>query len=577
MAATGSKITILRWGVAWGPLSLAALLFLLAACWRLSLPGLQYDECLAAAPAVNFVRGTENAEPMQIRPSVIRPFGRPLPVMVMPYIGPVKPLLHAPLFAVFGISTVTVRWLPLLAGLASLGLTWWIGRRLATKAVADLTVVLLALDPSWVYYLTRDVGPAALAVTFKLSAVATGILWWRSRRHRDLVATAFFLGLGVSHKVDFLWVVAALVVPWLMLAGSELRSRFAGRKPWGSMALAALGFGVGAAPVVAFNLATAGATFGPFLERLLLSERGSFLAGFLPSLGTRLEQVAGLLNGDLVHRLFFRAPLDPVPLPAGDAALWLVPVLVPALATASLVGVTFLSRRVDARLGTFRLGPALGLHVAILLVASCFSPTALNPHHLLTLYPALHLAMALAAVSAAPVAGSRRWSSVRVGVLVGVVLLVNASNLAAVRSIDRGLQETGGVGFWSDTIVELAEDLDARGEPVTVMDWGFTNNLIVLTEGRLSLEPAYRELWRQAPVPKRFEPYLERHRLYLFHAPGFTLYPQVPGLFRELAASHGLEPRVEARFRQRDGREIYQVHRLVRQTAETTETTEATP
>jgi len=560
-------------GMRWGPLLpllLAALLFSLAACWRLSLPGLQYDECLGAAPAVNFVRGTENAEPMHIRPSMIHPFGRPLPVMVMPYIGPVKLLLHIPLLATLGISTVTVRLLPLLAGLVSLGCAWWICRRLWSRVVADTTVLLLALDPSWVFYLTRDVGPAALAVLLKLLAVVAGLRWWRHGRRRDLLATAFLLGLGVSHKADFLWVVAALAVPWLALAGAPLRSSLVGSRLAGrrgrSLLIAATGFALGAAPVVAFNLATEGRTFGPFLERLLVTERGSFLGSFLPNLGTRLEQTTGLLNGEMVHRLFFGvagAASAAGPTGPGDVLLWIVP----ALAAASLLWVSV----------TSRLGAALALHVAVLVAAACFSPTALRPHHLLALYPALHVAMAVAAVDLGrrltglgsgeepghQTSGhGRRW---RAGIVPAVtVALVGTVNLTAVLSVDRGLRETGGVGLWSDAIVPLAQDLRARGEPVVVMDWGFTDNLIVLTEGEVAMEPAYRELWRHPPAPELFEPYLAEGKLYLFHAPGFEQYAQIPGFFRELAEVHGLEPRVEARFRQRDGRVVARLVRLER-------------
>lgn len=542
-------------------MALAALVFLLAAGWRLSLPGLQYDECLAAAPAVNFVRGVENAEPMHIRPSVIRPFGHPLPVMVMPYIGPVKTLLHAPFFVLFGISTVTVRLLPLMAGLASLVLTGWLCRRLWDRTVANLAVVLVALDPSWVYYLTRDVGPAALAVLLKLAAVASGIRWWRCGGLWSLTTAGLLLGLGVSHKVDFLWVVAALVVPLAVLAPRALASRLRG---W-SAAAGGAAFLTGAAPVVAFNLATGGHTFGPFLERLLVSERGRFLGGFFEHLGTRLEQVASLLNGEAVHRLFFVSPR------AGGWG-WVIP----ALLVASLATLLVFALRDVTRISAGSLPesssprsprPTLGLllHLLVFLGASGFSPTVLQPHHLLALYPALHLALAVASVDLArwvAPTGRRAATVGAVGAL--VALVVGMANLRAVISIDQGLRRTGGVGYWSDAIEDLAAHLQARQEPVVVMDWGFTNNLIVLTEGEVPLEPAYRELWRHPPAPELFEPYLREGGLYLLHAPWLARLPEAPELFRSSVAEQGLRPVVETRFFQQDGREVFQLVRLVR-------------
>jgi len=541
-------------------LAFALAVFLLAAGWRLSLPGLQYDECLAAAPAVNFVRGVENTEPMHIRPSVIRPFGHPLPVMVLPYIGPVKTLAHAPFFALFGISTVTVRLLPLVAGLLSLVLSWWICRRLWGRWVAHLAVLLVALDPSWIYFLTRDVGPAALAVLAKLTAVALGIRWWRDGGLWSLAGTAFVLGLGISHKADFLWLVAALGIPLVVLAPRELAARLRGR----NLAVGGGAFLAGSAPVVAFNVATGGHTFGPFLERLLISEPGRFLGGFLGHFATRAEQVSELLNGDAVHRLFFAAPP-----PASWS--WVVPALVAVSGVGLLVLVLgrFVSRSpvAGSALSSSRSTLALLLHVVVFLVASCFSPTRLEPHHLLALYPACHVVLALGLVeSRRALSRHGRWrrGRWRTAVTVVGVTVVLAANLTSVFAIDRGLRRTGGVGYWSDAIDRLAEDLRERREPVTVMDWGFTNNLLVLTRGELRLEPAYRAVWRGELAPEPFARYVEPDALYLFHAPGITRYRRIPPLFRRLAARRGLRPRIEARFHQRDGREVYRLLRLVR-------------
>ena len=151
-----------------------------------------------------------------------------------------------------------------------------------------------------------------------------------------------------------------------------------------------------------------------------------------------------------------------------------------------------------------------------------------------------------------------------------MVLLVGAVNLTAVLHIDHKLQTTGGTGFWSDAITELADDLEVRGERVVLLDWGFTDNLIVLTEGRVALEPAYRELWRrpasQREMPEILAPYIEPGALYLLHAPGFARYRRMPDLFRAAAEEQGLSESIEARFHQRDGREVYRLVRLVERT-----------
>lgn len=532
---------------------LAVVGFLVASCIHLSLPGLEYDECLAAAPAVNFVESASEATPMQIRPSVIHLRDRPLPIMIIPYIGPVKTLAHIPVLALLGISPVTVRLLPVLVCLVSVLLAWILCRALWDRWVANATILLLALDPAWVYALTRDVGPASLAVLLKLVAVLLGFRWWRTGGLASLGGAAFALGLGVSHKVDFLWVVAGLLLPLAILALRGLRERLSAR-PAASALVAVGSFLVGAVPVVAFNVATGGRTFAPFLRDLLVTGRSQHLGRFVPAIRTRLEQMWGLLSGGEVHGLFFGSP-GPA---AGES--W---ILAPSLAVA--VAVVFLSvREIHDRLVAGRRGdrPTAGvlLHLLIVLVASSFSPWEFNSHHLLTLWPVPPLLVALALRDLAPAVAPS--SPIRRGAAVLLVTVVLASQLTIVVGIDRRLRSTGGVGFWSDAIYRLAEDLEERREPVVLLDWGFTNNLIVLTEGRLPMVPAYREMWRHEPSPELFGPYVAEGSLYLLHSPEFSRYPVVHRYLRELTARKGLVQKTVERYHQRDGRELYRLIRL---------------
>lgn len=543
----------------------AIAVFCIAACVQLDLPGLQYDECLAAAPAVNFVFSTEVAEPMQIGPSVIHIFRRPLPIMVMSYIGPVKTLAHVPFIAALGASPTTVRLMPVSVVALCLLLTWSVCRLVWGRRVAVLAAALVALDPSWVFYLTRDVGPAALAVLFKLLAVAAGIGWWRRGRSTRgrlwLAAAALALGLGVSHKVDFLWIVAGLLLPVLLLAARSAVRRL----DLGSGLLATGAFLVGAAPIVAFNVVTGGHTFTPFLAKLVHGEGTGGAADALAALGVRLQQLPHLPSGTIVERLFVGSSACEL----DQLETWIR--LVPT--GAIILGLAWLAIRSCHTGRSSRLEAGLLIHIAVVLAASCFSPTALNAHHLLTLYPAGHIVLAIALarlLKPASTAPARLLGAL----VVTAVLLANSTSVV---QIHRGLNATGGVGYWSNAITDLAEDLAARaaivsaddGEaapvpPVYVMDWGFTNSLIVLTAGNVPLEPVYRQLWRHPPSRALIAPYVAEGASYLFHVSDLTLYDELPALFAAVAESRGLELAVEARYFQRNGREVYRLVRLIR-------------
>jgi len=52
----------------------------------------------------------------------------------------------------------------------------------------------------------------------------------------------------------------------------------------------------------------------------------------------------------------------------------------------------------------------------------------------------------------------------------------------------QGLKTTGGIGVWSDGVLDVAKQLDQQysGRPVQILDWGLQMNLYVLTDGRLN-------------------------------------------------------------------------------------------
>ena len=504
-----------------------------AAAYDLALPGVQYDECLNAAPAVNFVTGRANTRPMQINSSVVEVLGRPFPLMVMTYVGPVKGLLYIPLFWAGGISTTTLRLLPWLAVVLTLPLLYALCLQLFDRRVAALAVVLLALDPALVFYLTRDVGPAALQVLFKLVALLFLARWWRDPRTGWLAAGMLVLGIAVSHKVDFLWVVAGLGVAAAAVAGSGVWARLR----WKGTAVGMLAFAAGALPVLLLNVLAGGATFAPLFARLSSGDIGT---RFVAALATRLTQTVTLLNGDLLSRLYAEEGIRTGPLAAA------MPLAV-ALSPLALLLVR--------RAGPARARPLAGLWIftVVVLVASCFSPYDLKGHHLLALYPALHVAVAVLLTAVSERMGGA-W------MLAPAVCVLLAANAAAVVSIYSVLQRTGGTRSWSDSIYAVNEYLVERGQPVVALDWGFTLNLMVLSAGELRIGRAYEEFWKKPVSAATLYRFIDRGTLYLAHPPGSEVFPGAFDAFVEAAGRRALTVRENAVFRTRDGRRVSTVY-----------------
>lgn len=522
----------------------AAALFLMGTLWHLSLPGLQYDESLAAAPAVNFVLGTTNSEPMQINPSVIHIFGRPLPTMVMTYIGPVKTMLHIPIFAVLGVSVETLRLLPILVVLACFPLTYDLCSRLFNRKVARITIALIALDPSHVFYLTRDVGPAALQVFFKLLALWVFWKWWQESKLRWFSSGMFLLGLGVSHKVDFLWIIGGLAMAILAVRGRELWNRLSLKATF----LGALSFCIGSLPILAFNVATGGHTFKPFFSTVLQSLTSS--DGSLgENLWTRVLQVLQLLNGDYISMLFTGQHIE-------NSVFFY---FFPSMMILSIPGL-FLFIRKRQSLPYAPVGISLWIFILTVLIATCFSPTQLSGHHLIALYPMLHVAIACTLASITTLVPFVQ----RFRLDMALVTLLFITNLVTVVSLNNSLEKTGGVGFWSDAIYDLNEYLYSRGETIAAMEWGFTNNLIVLSKGKVRISRVYKEFWEKGISAEVIKPFLSEKSRYLFHTPDFTEFqPAYDGL-SEAAARSGYSVHEEKFFYQRDAQKVYSIYRLER-------------
>jgi len=518
------------------------MLFIVLSGWNISLPGLQYDECLAAAPAVNFVTGNTHTEPMQITPSVVHIFGRPLPVMVMTYIGPVKTLLHIPIFFIGGISPLTVRLLPIIVVALSILLTFSITQSLFDTWSARATVLLIAVDPSFVYYLTRDVGPSALQVLFKLLSLLLFIQWWKTNRSLYFVMAALPLGLGVSHKVDFIWVIGGLTVALVPILGRQLLQRM----NWSLVLGGVIAFAVGAAPIVAFNIASGGVTFLPFVTKLSAeASAGGVSVG--AHTAERFDQLIGLLNGEQLTLLFSGSALLVKPISQ------LIPVSL-GLSALSFILLSFQRGR------TISIRPLVGLWLYSIIVfgATLFSPTTLSTHHLLTLYPMLHM------IIAASVGIFREGSPLMRRLWIGRIFVASLffASLAATLEIGSSLRATGGTGYWSNAIYDLNHYLLRRQSSVVAMEWGFTNNLIVLSKGELKIQRPYRDAWKDPLSAETVAPYLDREAVYLFHTSEYANFQSPFSALEEASHNHGFELVRETSFSQRDGKEVYTLYRI---------------
>ena len=255
-------------------------------CFRnIRQPGLYGDEAWGTIAAARLVWGTP-ADPAAHHRIVV--FGHPLPMMLNSYVGPVKPWIMAPSFAIFGVSVPVMRATSGTVGLLGIVALYFLVRGEFGRLAAAAAALLAASDVSLALALRCDWGPIDFAFFSRVASMLLLLTWRKHRGHPSLlVLGSLLLGLGLSYKFDFLGTIAAIAVSFAVFYGKELRLR------WKEAALAAGGFLLGSWPILLYNVVYPGATFRTGQE----IAAGSTHLGIFEAVAHRFGILQQLLGG----------------------------------------------------------------------------------------------------------------------------------------------------------------------------------------------------------------------------------------------------------------------------------------
>jgi hypothetical protein len=576
-------------------LLLALSAFLALGAYQLALPGLHYDEAREAG--LNAMQLIVGQPVTAFRDAAIQVGPWQLPLMVQDYIGALNVYLAVPFLLLGGINVVALRWLSLLTGALTLLLAWRVADRLGGSVAAAVTVVLLAVSPTFIFWSRQGIFVTNLAALLFMAGLLSGLRWWSGRRARDLWLTAFLLGLGVYAKLLFVWAIGALVV--VALAGRQITQsdRSAppalgqgGAEAQGSNAptfhdraslvtwMVALGcFVVPLIPLILFNLRTEG-TLASVFGNLGKSYYGVNNAAYFPNLLVRVQQLRTLLRGD---HFWYLGELF-----ADRWAPWLAGGLI---AAASVQGVLLWRRRPrsqdpEAR----RCEPSRGwayafllpLALILLIVAqSAFTVSDLFITHYALIYPLIPLTVGLAV--AALFRGGRRSGGAEeqrniglagflyMSVAVIAVLVVSwwaVADLWTTVQYHKVLSVSGGYSAHSDAVYRLATSLDQEGSATPVaLDWGLAAPVQFLTAGRVNPIEVFGYDRMDAPdagFTERISRFLDDpNSLYLAHMPDVTVFGGRVDALKELAAGRGLALEEAGRFAERSGHALFVLYR----------------
>lgn len=523
--------------------------FVLAGLVFLPYPGAQYDELL-------FLNGIVRPE---VAESWIRlPWLGRLPTMQMQYLGTLKALVYAPVFRAWGFSEWTLRLPVLLVGAASVWLFFLLMRRVAGAWAALAATALLATDACYLLTSVFDWGPVVLqhlCVTVGLYSMVRFSERWQARW---LFAGAFFAGLGVWDKALFLWILGGAAVGVAVVFPREFCRAARQRRLAGA---AVLGFVLGAAPFLHYNLTSNFRTFresaqrdelrNAFLKVVVLDRTldGSGLFGYL------VRESAEGPPGDLTNReKSFLGLGQRLGMPQRS---WQAPLLVLSLAAAPL-----LNRRTRRR--------RLALWAAVTVVVAwaqmaCTRDAGGSVHHTILLWPLFHLQAGLCAAALLERAGGKA----RLAVL-AVFGLCAASNAAVLNTYLAHMISHGPGQVWTDASRTLAQFLEAQpGRMAFAADWGILHEVIFYGKNRIPMiGDADGLVLRAGEDPlaaKRLEEALaDPRQLFITFIEGRDVFPDTRKKLIAFARERRYQHRSVALIADRHGAAVFEIHEFSR-------------
>jgi 4-amino-4-deoxy-L-arabinose transferase-like glycosyltransferase len=496
------------------PPVLALLVFLALSLQQLHLPGFYYDEALDLAPMLDLMQGRS--------PELLRGIGiGHFPVMLLDYMGSLGGYVTLPFMWLLGPGYVSARAQPIFFSCLTIVLAWLLARRWFGDGVAAATVLLLAVNPSFIWFSRQGISVTSVMTVFSLgSLLLLDALMKRedqgsaTRKRASLLGTwllalgsGVLIGLGLWAKLLFLrWVIVlvAMGVVFLLTRSREAR-RIQSQKAFcraltPKLLVVLIGVVLGALPLIYYNVAG------------LLRDGHAWTIALLSSSLTQPTQQFGVDNMAFFQNI--RKAVDDVRVFVDGSYFWYngVPFsnvyAVPALVLGAIIGgaLAIVRGRGLGDLPLCQQGErdearrflAILVGMAMLIVLGAFTVSGLWSTHQFIMLPMPQIVLACGAVWLAERAARSALRSRRImmqgaqyvaltgGIACLLLALPFTRDIWVSEQHHATLARTGGSGRFSDAVYKLAAWLDANDvhQPVA-LDWGIEKNVRVLTADRV--------------------------------------------------------------------------------------------
>lgn len=519
------------------PLLIAILIYAGLAFYQIRLPGLHHDEAQEAA--LMGMQLNNGLPPVLFRNTGLNFAGRAWPLMVQDYIGALNVYLAWIAFAIGGVSVESLRTMTILTGIVTLITAFGAARSLAGQKAGALTVLLLAVHPTYIFWTRQGVYVTSYTQTLALASLWLMVRWWKGGKAHNLYLAAFLMGIGLWGKLLFIWFMGAVFIAWLLLnlprwiqltrhtprnAGLTSEDVKSGvLRPtlptkWHTILIAILCGILGLLPLILYNLKSGG-TLENIFGNLDQSYYGVDNSNVGENFRERIRQAPLVFESGHMWELGGQHP-NPI------AREWLY-----LTGGACIVAALITQEKRGVRL-------FIVLLVLLMVAQSSFTSTALWFTHFALILPFMVMLGAVGALALLDILRKFLPVNFTYGILAALVVLVFALDGLSAYQYHRSLQKTGGLRTHSDAIYRLVDTLNQLPpySPVAALDWGISPVTETLTDGKI----VPNEVFGYASMTEadsgfsaRLAPFFALDEsLYILHVPSETVFQRREAFFQ---------------------------------------------
>ena len=159
-----------------------------------------------------------------------------VPILLLSYLGTVKALLFAPVFAVWGVSVETIRIPAIVISASTLVVAYFLGREVIGRWGA-VFVVLLGTCPTFIVMSKVDWGPTVVAMALTIWLLLAFYRYLHTARIGWLWALFAIALLGLWDKQNFVWLIVGVGIGGIAVYHRRLWELVRGR-PTGTLVAA---------------------------------------------------------------------------------------------------------------------------------------------------------------------------------------------------------------------------------------------------------------------------------------------------------------------------------------------------